>query len=327
MKDVLRVLGTFHNTRTAVRNVHLVETSDSMKALQERTLRTVAEARGWGIHWHRSLEEIPRDVEAFTMVVAHELFDAMPFHLLQKTHHGWQEVMISLTPDPAAPVILRPSDVTSARTPATPTTHSKPPTSRFHHVLSSSPTASATLLGLSSTRFQKLPVGSRIEVSPASYKIAHRIGQLIKTEDGNQSLGCSLIVDYGGEHAFGNSFRAFKNHRIVDVFYRPGGSDLTTNVDFGYLKEALSPNAFPLGPLDQATFLLRMGLQERVQNLQKSVGNPDRSQSIASAAHRLVDPTGMGSQYKVLGVTGYKNAELSMDERAKAEYPFFDLQS
>ena len=34
--------------------------------------------------------------------------------------------------------------------------------------------------------------------------------------------------------------KAFKNHEIVDVFHRPGDCDLTVNVDFAYLKEAMS---------------------------------------------------------------------------------------
>lgn len=34
--------------------------------------------------------------------------------------------------------------------------------------------------------------------------------------------------------------KAFKNHQIVDVFEKPGTADLTANVDFEYLREALA---------------------------------------------------------------------------------------
>ena len=57
-----------------------------MKAMQEQLLSSVAQENGWTIHWHGSLDDIPRDTEAFTMVVAHEFFDAIPFHLLQVYH-------------------------------------------------------------------------------------------------------------------------------------------------------------------------------------------------------------------------------------------------
>lgn len=35
------------------------------------------------------------------------------------------------------------------------------------------------------------------------------------------------------------AMQAFKEHKIVDVFHRPGECDLTANVDFAYLSEAL----------------------------------------------------------------------------------------
>lgn len=73
-------------------------------------------------------------------------------------------------------------------------------------MLSPSPSAASTLLGLSSSRFQKLPIGSRIEISPAAFKIAYRLGQLVEL-DADKPTGCGLVVDYGGEKAYGNSFR------------------------------------------------------------------------------------------------------------------------
>ena len=33
--------------------------------------------------------------------------------------------------------------------------------------------------------------------------------------------------------------KAFKEHKQVDVFHQPGKCDLTVNVDFAYLKEAM----------------------------------------------------------------------------------------
>lgn len=43
--------------------------------------------------------------------------------------------------------------------------------------------------------------------------------------------------------------KAFKDHKIVDVFHRPGECDLTTNVDFAFLREAM-------GDLGALLFLL-----------------------------------------------------------------------
>ncbi len=81
------------------------------------------------------------------------------------------------------------------------------------------PTPTSNLLGLSSTRFLKLPGGSRIEVSPASCKIARQIGELLHdtVSDGSRSAGSALIVDYGGNKVYGNSFRVRDRSLFVIV--------------------------------------------------------------------------------------------------------------
>ena len=65
------------------------------------------------------------------------------------------------------------------------------------------------LLGLSSARFKDLPPGSTLEISPAAFKIARQIGELVCQGDGkgDDSAGSALVVDYGAEKAFGDSFR------------------------------------------------------------------------------------------------------------------------
>lgn len=101
-------------------------------------------------------------------------------------------------------------------------------------------------------------------VVPASSAAA--AGDSVGKVDGGGKRGCGLIVDYGDEKVFGASFRvcflvlslsqtltsshsicglytipmqAFKDHKIVDPLLTPGQCDLTANVDFAYLKEAM----------------------------------------------------------------------------------------
>ena len=73
--------------------------------------------------------------------------------------------------------------------------------STFRYVLSGRLSPLAHTLGNSSPRFSKVPGGSRIEVSPASWGIARTIGELISTG------GAGLVIDYGDDRAFGSSFR------------------------------------------------------------------------------------------------------------------------
>lgn len=136
------------------------------------------------------------------------------------------------------------------------------------------------------------------------------------------------------------------------MFQRPGECDLTVNVDFAYLKEAVADlgmsirslprtassdhllyiyvpcgangivsdltqyaAVLPHGPLPQATFLQRMGLETRVEALKKSAQNDERKREIGAAAQRLIDLTGMGSQYQVMGLSGNQGNELSIQEK------------
>ncbi|KAI0649421.1 DUF185-domain-containing protein [Trametes meyenii] len=326
MHDVLRTLSQFPSTRIATSDIHLVETSLTMRATQKEKLSSMAQTHGWKLHWNDSIDDIRPDASEYTLVLAHEFFDALPFHLLQKTHRGWQEVLLASGPDPAVPTVLRPGgNSPSLDFSSSPTISSN--VSRFRQVLSPAPTPSSTLLGLSSPRYQKLPVGSRIEVSPASFKIARRIAELLYDAEtgGTQSAGNALIIDYGGEKVYGNSFRAFKNHKIVDPFQLPGQCDLTVNVDFAYLKEATADLVMNHGPLSQQAFLIRMALQSRVDALKAAAKDEEHRKHIDQAALRLVDPSGMGSQYQIMGMSGKKADadKLSMEER----WPFIEGMS
>ncbi|KAF8492639.1 DUF185-domain-containing protein [Russula emetica] len=295
MDDILRTMSQFPHSRSSVKRVHLVESSPALRAVQEKKLHAWGGKSRLELHWHDSIEDIPTTDGVYTMLVAHEFFDALPFHLIEKSHQGWKEVLITSTPDPAAKTILRPSDDDSShdRSPSTSQT-------RFRPVLATESSPVSTLLGSSSPRFSSLPIGARIEVSAASFRIAHKLGTLISQGAG----GSALIVDYGTDHAVGNSFRAFKGHALADPFDCPGQADLTANVDFAYLAEALTGTAMTHGALSQRSFLLHMGIGTRVAALQRAVASPERGVALEKAAARLVDGAGMGREYNVMGVTG-----------------------
>jgi SAM-dependent MidA family methyltransferase len=58
------------------------------------------------------------------------------------------------------------------------------------------------------------------------------------------------------------------------------------------------------GPIDQATFLRRLGIEQRAVNL-KAVAPPDKAKAIDLALGRLTagGATGMGTMFKVLGLS------------------------
>lgn len=57
------------------------------------------------------------------------------------------------------------------------------------------------------------------------------------------------------------------------------------------------------GPITQRTFLTGMGIKERVGALAQSIEDTKRQRNIWGAAMRLIDRAGMGTEYKVLGIT------------------------
>uniref|UniRef100_A0A0W0G7W7 Protein arginine methyltransferase NDUFAF7 n=1 Tax=Moniliophthora roreri TaxID=221103 RepID=A0A0W0G7W7_MONRR len=286
MADILRVISQLTRALTVSVQVHLVETSPSMRMMQQEKLGN----QSWNLQWHDSLDSISPSSETYTMLVAHEFFDALPFHVLKRTEEGWQEVLIS-SPSPSE---SNPESI--------------PPYPRFTYGLSPTPSAISAVLGSSSPRFQSIPVGSFLEVSPVAYKTARKVAELLRKpkaeNDGDSLGGCGLIIDYGGNTFFDNSRRAFKDHEIVDFFHRPGECDLTANVDFAYLREAMIDLVPVYNPLTQSQFLQSMGLKERlIKLLERNRGDPDKAKRIEEAALRLVSPSGMGGQYSVMGVS------------------------
>ena len=60
-----------------------METSHPLRSVQEQALKPFAEKFGWSIHWHDNLDAIAPTDKQYTMVLAHEFFDALPFHLIE----------------------------------------------------------------------------------------------------------------------------------------------------------------------------------------------------------------------------------------------------
>ncbi|TDL16465.1 DUF185-domain-containing protein [Rickenella mellea] len=291
MADMLRAMSQIRACTGAIKSVHLVETSAAMREHQRSLLTPAGKSLSWKYFWWDTVEDVIDHTKGdeYTMLVAHEFFDALPVHLLEKTAQGWHELRIGCTTEPTLKGMLEPK------------------TDCLRLVREPHPSSQSTVLGASSRRFASLPIGARIEVSPTSYKIARQITRLLGS---SRSLGGSgLIIDYGNDHVHGNSlrlmiiFQAFREHKIVDIFSRPGQSDLTANVDFAYVKEAMADGVTTHGPISQSAFLEGMGITVRVNSLMRNAKTEDRRTEIARAARRLVDSSGMGREYKVLGVT------------------------
>ncbi|KAG7143974.1 Protein arginine methyltransferase NDUFAF7 like protein [Verticillium longisporum] len=138
--------------------------------------------------------------------------------------------------------------------------------------------------------------------------LAARIGGTAEAPR-KRSAGAALILDYGTEDTIPiNSLRGIRRHRRVNPFTEPGLVDLSADVDFAALAEAVTKASDDVevhGPVEQAAFLGQMGIKERAEMLSKRAGLPkERAEDIEKSWRRLVDrgPGGMGKVYKVMAI-------------------------
>ncbi|KAM0788941.1 hypothetical protein ACM66B_003016 [Microbotryomycetes sp. NB124-2] len=320
LTDILRTFKALpKHSSPPVTSIHLVENSDALRSEQNSKIASM----GFGetaTHWYNTASEVPATEDEFTVVVAHEFFDALPIHIFEHMDKGWREVLVDVAdpkaigtreplrlvlspgPTPASMLYTRLSTM-AANDSASPSDQRQQQLNRskdlnFDTTLPPAHSPKQQHVSPTLSRFARLPIGSRIEISPASWEIARDLGKTLQGPQG----GAGLIIDYGDAKAFGRSWRGFRKHQVVDPLSEPGHTDLTANVDFAYVAEALSDIVTCHEPMTQASFLYALGLEPRLQALLRAA-SPERKNDIESAAKRLVDPTGMGTQYKVMMVT------------------------
>ncbi len=88
MADLWRATAGVPGFHEAVRAVHLVEISSSLRQLQERTLR------GLPLVFHEDIAELPRDLPLY--LVANEFFDSLPMRQFVRTAEGLRERRVAV---------------------------------------------------------------------------------------------------------------------------------------------------------------------------------------------------------------------------------------
>lgn len=137
------------------------------------------------------------------------------------------------------------------------------------------------------------------ETSPTSLAITAQIATHIA-----KFGGAALIIDYGHDGKVqGDTLQAVKAHNYANILENPGEADLTTHVDFGALARAgQNAGAYSHGPLEQGTFLKRLGAELRATALCKSA-TAAQQEAILAGLERLVAPHQMGALFKVFAIT------------------------
>ncbi|WP_315835133.1 class I SAM-dependent methyltransferase [Bradyrhizobium prioriisuperbiae] len=240
-------------------------------ALREKQVAALAGTRN--VHWHDGIDDVP---EGPSIIFANEYVDVLPIHQMVRRETGWHERVIEI--DAADRLAFGAS---------------AEPMSRFDLLLP--PLVRAA------------PVGAVFEWRPNTeiMKITSRVRAF---------GGAALIIDYGHLRSdAGDTFQAIAKHSFTDPLKNAGLSDVTAHVDFQAMAHAVEDIGGRVhGPIEQGAFLRRLGIETRAVTLM-SKATPQVSEDIASGLKRLTDSGrgGMGSLFKVLGVSHPSMAELA----------------
>ncbi|MEJ0067508.1 MAG: SAM-dependent methyltransferase [Pseudomonadota bacterium] len=134
MADALRAVGRAAPAFRAALELHLVETSPTLRAVQRVRLADAAPT------WHDDPESVPGGP---ALILANEFFDALPIHQLERTAAGWCERQVTI--DDAHRLALTVAAVPSAHAGALAPAVAAAP---LGSVAELSPTARAMVAGL-----------------------------------------------------------------------------------------------------------------------------------------------------------------------------------
>jgi SAM-dependent MidA family methyltransferase len=218
--------------------------------------------------WLSSLEEIPG---VRGLVVAYELFDALPVRALFFDGEELSERRVTLAPDGAFDWIRTPCE------------------------------DAGTILEALRRRGIHLPRNQQFEIRTELAAFARALGACL-------SQGLLLVFDYGAPARAlysaarpNGTLEAFHAHSVTrDVLSEPGERDITAWVDFTELHEAFASLGLDVaGPVSQARVLSAAGIGVELEDVS---GEPLTAQRAAdrNAIARLVAPGGMGESIRVL---------------------------
>ena len=187
MLDALRAMQVVPAFRAAI-VVHLVEISPSLQQRQQQALAAVDVP----VMWHQSFDEVP---DGPAIILANELFDALPVNQAIKQFNGWYERVVEIDADGKLAFGIA-NDLIPL----------------FDQLVPAS--------------LRDAPIGAIYEWRADNLPLS--LGRRVVRQG-----GAALIVDYGHvESAPGETLQAVGGHAFVDPLESPGAVDLTAHVDF-----------------------------------------------------------------------------------------------
>lgn len=266
-RDILDAAALHHSDLCRHVRLTLVERSAAARARQRGVLGPHAMRLTSNPTEHPGqLSTLPPAASVTGVILANELLDALPVHVVTMTRDGLREIFVGERDGALEAVEGMPS---------------RP--------------AIAEYLARSGA---SLETGARAEVGLEAERWIERAASSLR-------LGFLLLFDYGHDAAelfspahAGGTLMAYRAHtaRGDDPLRDPGGRDLTAHVNFTAVRAAAERAGLTaIGAVDQTYFLTNLGIAERLDS-----GSDRRSVARRLAAKSLLIPGGLGSTIKVL---------------------------
>ena len=261
--DLLNALGD------QVQRYEILEVSPALRALQAEVITTQAPEHARRVIWRDSL---PTTFSG--CIVANEVLDAMPVHLMAWTASGILERGVMANGDALAFA-------------------DRPAQGQAGH-------AALELASRHSISPASLPYLSEINLAAAAW---------IRSLADFLDCGVALLVDYGfpareyyhPQRNRGTLISHYRHRTIEDVLAMPGEADITAHVDFSSLAEAATEAGLDLlGYANQAGFLIDCGITDVLA--ETSAENVIAYLPLANQANRLLSSAEMGELFKVMAI-------------------------
>ncbi len=264
MADMLRIIARLAPQLYTNLHVHMVEFSPRLQAIQ----RAAIAHHTCTLTWHTALSQVPH---APTLLMANELFDALPIYQYEYHKNMWHERCVGLDEH---------ANLTFTLSPRAEILYPFPPALTHAHN------------------------GAIVEYCPAAQGLMDEICARITSHS-----GAALIIDYGYEGpAFGDTFQALRGHVYANPLEHLGQADLTAHVDFGALKLWAQHYQHLVTTLSsQSEFLQSMGIIQRYEQVLHTLPS-DQQPILTSAIERLLSPQQMGTLFKVLMIENILNS-------------------
>ncbi|WP_343312440.1 class I SAM-dependent methyltransferase [Brucella sp. BE17] len=255
MNDMLRTMAKLAPQLVASASIAMVETSPRLADLQKQKLSQSSASIGW----FERFTDIP---DGPLILVANELFDAIPFRQFVKSGERFVERMIGLDKGGEFQFVSGAAGIDPALLPE---------------------------------NYAQAPEGTIFEAAPARTALMQEVARHII-----EQRGAALAIDYGHlRSGFGDTLQAMIKHDYDDVFAHPGIADLTSHVDFDVLERTARGHGCKTRTMTQGEFLLAMGLIDRAGRL-GSGRDSAFQEKIRNDVERLAAPDQMGTLFKVL---------------------------